>query len=251
MLSGLLTLLYIPSIVQVLKNTGQSSDPESAFKRYLKTINHVILWYDDQERIKSLRNVRKVHKSVSRSQNMSQFDMVITQWGFIGPVLIKSKELGMSPISDQDLDGLRYVIFCVGKCIGINDELNLCQNSLQDAQEYSKIILEEIIQPHLKTETALSKEMADNLLQGIHFLNPFLTPMTFKAWAFEVFQVSCQNGAKNSFSYLIMEKVFKSGLRGTQGRILRPIFNLLGRVNIYLANRWQHHIMIPSLRPIL
>ena len=43
-LSGLLVLMYVPSIVRVLKATGKSKDPLLAFRRYLSTLNHMLDW---------------------------------------------------------------------------------------------------------------------------------------------------------------------------------------------------------------
>lgn len=44
-MSGLLTLLAIPSIVKVLVLTKQSEEPHKAFRRYVDTIRHMLFWY--------------------------------------------------------------------------------------------------------------------------------------------------------------------------------------------------------------
>ena len=119
MLSGLFTLMYIPTIVKVLHNTGQSSTPETAFRRYLKTLNHMLRWYDEtpQERNESLKIVRKVHANVAAKNPMTQYDMVLTQWAFVAPVLLKPLEFGVSHQEKEGFDGLRYIIFLVGQGI--------------------------------------------------------------------------------------------------------------------------------------
>ena len=78
--------MYIPSIVEVLFNTGKSGTPELAFQRYLRTLNNVLRWYDLKpiQRVKSLESVRRIHANVAKKENMTQYDMVITQWAFIG-----------------------------------------------------------------------------------------------------------------------------------------------------------------------
>ena len=57
-----------------------------AFQRYLWTSNHVLNWYDmkPSQRVKSLKYVRRTHAIVAKKEDMTQFDMVITQWAFIG-----------------------------------------------------------------------------------------------------------------------------------------------------------------------
>ena len=96
MLSGLLSLMYVPSIVKVLAKTGQSNTPELSFRRYLRTLNNVMKWYDlkPELRIKSLKNVRKIHSAVAKNHEMTQFDMVVTQWAFIAPALLRPLEIG-------------------------------------------------------------------------------------------------------------------------------------------------------------
>lgn len=44
-MAGLLTLLAIPSIVEVLVLTKQSGEPHKAFRRYVDTIRHMLFWY--------------------------------------------------------------------------------------------------------------------------------------------------------------------------------------------------------------
>ena len=43
-LSGLLVLMYVPSILKVLVATGKSKDPLLSFRRYLSTLNHMLDW---------------------------------------------------------------------------------------------------------------------------------------------------------------------------------------------------------------
>jgi hypothetical protein len=45
-LCGLLTLLSMSSILRVLIMTRQSSEPVTAFRRYVVTLTHMLEWYD-------------------------------------------------------------------------------------------------------------------------------------------------------------------------------------------------------------
>ena len=44
-LIGLILVLTVPTILDVLVFTNKSSDPYTAFKRYLDTIRHMLRWY--------------------------------------------------------------------------------------------------------------------------------------------------------------------------------------------------------------
>ena len=50
----------------------------------------MLQWYDDtpEARNESLKTVRAVHAKVAVKNPMTQYDMVLTQWAFVGPVLI-------------------------------------------------------------------------------------------------------------------------------------------------------------------
>ena len=75
-----------------------------AFLRYLSTINHTLSWWqkDPETRKKSLRAVRKLHAAANKKSMsvhgpkayMTQFDMVTTQWAFVGPAIILPEKLG-------------------------------------------------------------------------------------------------------------------------------------------------------------
>lgn len=101
MLSGLLTLMYVPSIAKILRGTTETTTPVGAFKRYLSTINHVNDWYQSEELTKvSLKKVRRLHaKSSFLSKTnggdpITQFDLVVTQWAFIGPAILFPERSG-------------------------------------------------------------------------------------------------------------------------------------------------------------
>ena len=72
--------------LQCNTHKGKSSSPELAFQRYLRTLNNVIKWYNlsPEERIQSLIFVKRTHAHVAKNEIMTQYDMVITQWAFIG-----------------------------------------------------------------------------------------------------------------------------------------------------------------------
>ena len=71
---------------------------------------------------------------------MSQFDMVVTQWAFVGPALIFSKKLGMSHVPDEDFKALVHQLYLVGKALGVRDEYNLCTGTLEEVKAYCRAI---------------------------------------------------------------------------------------------------------------
>jgi hypothetical protein len=78
----------------------------------LSTINHTLSWYqqDKEKRKVSLKKVRRLHAAANRktmSVNgkdayMTQFDMVTTQFAFIGSAMILPQEIGLGTPSGND-----------------------------------------------------------------------------------------------------------------------------------------------------
>ena len=90
-------------------------------------------------RIKSLHRVHRAHR-INRKNGASQFEMVITQWAFIGNTVQFPERLGMQ-ISQEDKRALCHVMYVVGKKLDIDDDLNLCTScNMAEISEYCKLI---------------------------------------------------------------------------------------------------------------
>lgn len=46
-LCGLLSVLAVPSILKILVHTNKSSEPLTAYRRYMQTVFHVLVWYEE------------------------------------------------------------------------------------------------------------------------------------------------------------------------------------------------------------
>lgn len=129
---GLLAILAIPSILDVLVHTNKSSSDVTAYRRYMQTIYHTLSWFRNDLKPgtnawKSLEAVRKFHFSASRSAVnanvgiISQKDMAITQYGFIGFGILTYRELGIQA-KDKDIEDFCHFWRVLGNLIGIGDE---------------------------------------------------------------------------------------------------------------------------------
>ena len=102
MLTGLFTLMYVDTIAAVLYTTNKSNSPSLSFSRYLSTLNHTVEWYQSIPKLlQSTSKVRQLHKKASKLKNFSQYEMVITQWAFVGPVLLWPEQFGVAEKSRQ------------------------------------------------------------------------------------------------------------------------------------------------------
>ena len=100
----------------------------------------------------------------------------------------------------------------------------------------------------------LSREMVENLLQGMNIMNPYLIPSAFKTWTFQLFDILDTKeliDEKNSVYFIFLDNLFSQFLHGKIGSLfVRPIFSNLMYTNIYLANLWEKYILIESNRKI-
>lgn len=132
MYCGLLAILAIPSILNVLVHTKKSSSDMTAYKRYMQTIYHTLAWFRHDltpgtKAWKSLEAVRKFHFSASKSAKnanvgmISQKDMAITQYGFIGFTIVSQKQTGVHCTTEEMSD---YCHFwrVLGHILGMKDE---------------------------------------------------------------------------------------------------------------------------------
>ena len=132
MYCGLLAILAIPSILNVLVHTDRSSSDMTAYKRYIQTIYHTLAWFRSDLKPgtrawRSLEAVRRLHFNASRSAKsarvglISQKDMAITQYGFIGFSILSQKHTGVQANTEEISD---YCHFwrVLGHIIGIKDE---------------------------------------------------------------------------------------------------------------------------------
>ena len=162
--------------------------------------------------------------------------------------------MGVDTMTRKELDGVRYIFYLVGQALGVQDKYNLCHSDLPTTLAYMDLIFQNDIQGCLKTEveTERSRNMAQALLQGIYLLNPFLEPTSFHHWSFQLLECPLPaQHCKNQLSYTITKLVFHQLLSGKIGSAIRPLLNLLMKINIYLANRWRSYILQPKIRPFL
>jgi len=259
MLTGLLSLMYISSIATVLHLTKNSGSPTLSFKRYLSTLQHTLRWYQGHHSLKeSLVIVRAKHKHAARvSISITQYDMVLTQWAFIGPALLFPRKLGISQSSPEEMSGLVYIMYLVGKYLGIQEDLNICAGGVESAMEYSDLILKEIISKEYGREnsTDICKDMAGHLLDGVNILNPFIDQTAFHLWVRRLLtnqQPGEDMGGMSKLLYRVQVLVLECLMHiSVLGMVIRYSANNLMKLNIFLAGEWADYIVdnINSSKP--
>uniref|UniRef100_A0A8W7K6Q7 ER-bound oxygenase mpaB/mpaB'/Rubber oxygenase catalytic domain-containing protein n=1 Tax=Anopheles albimanus TaxID=7167 RepID=A0A8W7K6Q7_ANOAL len=184
-LCGLLAILTVPSILRVLMHTNQSSEPRTAYRRYVGTIFHTLEWYYENMKPNSrawnsVTFVRKTHAGVSRhaasvdsKMIISQRDMAITQFGFIGCIIINHRMLGIQ-CDRKDMDAFVHFWRVIGHMMGIEERFNACTDCFETTEQRMLVIAKEILRPALLNHTEPFVHMGKALIDGLWCFNPFI-----------------------------------------------------------------------------
>ncbi|KAI1289165.1 hypothetical protein HDE_08281 [Halotydeus destructor] len=195
-LCGLMFVVQLPHGLAPLLYTKKSGSVCSLFTRYIDTIIHVKRWYDSDlfdpstEGYKSIRQVRSMHKHVASVMNampsnnnngqntessdgrvwVSQFDMMVTQWAFIGLVLQHPEKCGLHRATQEDFAAIIYVWRVISYLIGIKDEYSMCLDSVEDTIKLSSLVYQEVYHPVLSAEVPPAPqgyEMARDIIKSL------------------------------------------------------------------------------------
>jgi len=129
---GLLSILAIPSVLDVLIHTKKSSSSLTSYKRYIATIFHTLTWFRHDlkpgtKAWRSLEAVKNFHSASSYSAKaanvglISQKDMVLTQYSFMGFAVLAKKEVGLQ-CNQQEMEAFCHFWKVLGRLLGISDE---------------------------------------------------------------------------------------------------------------------------------
>ncbi|KAK9497976.1 hypothetical protein O3M35_003867 [Rhynocoris fuscipes] len=181
-LSGLTVLLSVPSILKILRNTNRSSKPASAYKRYYETIVHMMHWYQSDMRNpnskgrQSVAIVRKMHENAVKNVGpITQKDLALTQFGFIGMAIVAQDKLGLP----KDNRSLIHFWRVMGHLMGIQDKFNLFSGCERCTIVACKELSRRIFIPGIDQPIEHYNSMCSALLTGMWPLVPAMNPEAY------------------------------------------------------------------------
>lgn len=187
MLYGAVALMALPSILNVLMFTKRSSSVLTAYRRYMATILYFVRWYTEElepgtKYWKSLEYVRRAHSTTSRRANsktsgmiISQRDMVIVQYSFVGYVALSPRMLGIQYNAD-DMEAFVHFWRVLGYMLGIEDRYNLCTADISTSSHRMQQVRDEVVIPALISVGEDFQRMARYMLDGMWYYNVLLNP---------------------------------------------------------------------------
>lgn len=127
----------------------------------------------------SIQSVRKGHYIANQHASkvdagfISQRDMALTQFGFMGFIVLKPHRLGVQ-VCQKDLEAFVHFWRTMGFMFGIKDQYNLCSDTLEETRERLEIISNDIYRPLLEQTNDDFLSMATALIEGLWCFNPML-----------------------------------------------------------------------------
>ncbi|KAG5890638.1 hypothetical protein JTB14_034928 [Gonioctena quinquepunctata] len=205
-LFGLLAILSIPSILNILIFTKMSGSDVSAYKRYMATIFHMMVWYQSDfqpgsKSWKSISEVRRMHNSASRKScaaninRISQKDMALTQFGFIGFPLARAEKIGIYHMSEEEWEAFLHVWRVVGYLMGIENRFNICRGSVEETREICNLLIDNVFRIRIEEKNKNFLSMSRHLIRGMWAMNPVLD---FKSFMTLLHDLVRNNDSSNS-----------------------------------------------------
>ncbi|CAH0713843.1 unnamed protein product, partial [Brenthis ino] len=194
MVAGLVAVFSIPTILNVLVSTRRSNSVYTAYRRYFSTYKHTNLWMESElkpgsESWKSLYTVRKRHFVAGRTAKLkgigtvSQRDISLTLFGFIGFSFLKPDKFGITQLQDGDWEAYNHLWRVIGHMIGLKDKYNICRNSYEETRQVLQIILERVYTPCLENVPEYFEHSTRVMIEG---LSQILTALESSSMIFVV-----------------------------------------------------------------
>ncbi|XP_049879242.1 uncharacterized protein LOC126376115 isoform X2 [Pectinophora gossypiella] len=193
MLLGLVAVFAVPSILAVLVGSRRSSSIYTAYKRYLSTLLHTQSWFEHELKPgsvswKSLYAVRSRHVRAGLASKLkgggvvSQRDIALTQFGFMGFALLKPDKFGIRQIREDDWEAYNHVWRVVGHMIGLEDRYNICRSTVEETREVCQLLLDRVYTPCLENVPEYFEHMARVMLDGMWSVNPTVDVSAILYW---------------------------------------------------------------------
>ncbi|XP_014220018.1 uncharacterized protein LOC106647946 isoform X2 [Copidosoma floridanum] len=250
-LAGLFAVFLVPSISKLLIATKRSSTPCAAFKRYLQTVLHVYNLHihdyrdPDSKFYKSLNTIRWKHSTNSKcamkrtDEGITQQNMVLTQYGFIGYVLLSANVLALTN-EPEEREGINHFWRVVGKLLGIPDKLNLCRESESETTQLCERIKDEVYVKQLQAPTDDFFLLISTAIDGLFCVDMALDMEAFLAFFCDI--NNCKNTRKMSlyskYNYLYRKFMFSVIKTPLIGPVVRSFWNVYFHTTYWFQERY-------------
>lgn len=173
--------------------------------------------------------------------HLSQYDIMITQFAFIGFIVTKANNMGLlDDFNQKDLESLLHFWRVIGFYLGASDEYNLCSYKSNDLNGMCQAIIDleykqSIIDNPIHSSPGI---MSVNIVRSVKFI-PMLTIYGIMRYLYELLDIdTIELASKESgftrLSYKLIKLVMS---RLLAYKALRSFNNGLCRLSVYLVGK--------------
>ncbi|XP_015905871.2 uncharacterized protein [Parasteatoda tepidariorum] len=249
-LCGLLLSFYFTKNIKTLRSTGESDTKLSLFHRYLQTVRHIQKWYEgnvfdiNDPAQRSLSIVRNMHARVGKKMSalndgivyVSQWDMAVTQWAFVGPMVLFRSRVGIHGCSEEDYDALIHFWRAIGFLLGIEDQFNLCHGDYPQVVSACKSLLTKEYKVRVADASPVSVNMGKSVVAAMSEMQEALTWNSISTYIHELVGLPCPDsmGFIDYVCHYLTKFIMLFALRNST---FRQLFNDFSRWKLDVADK--------------
>lgn len=177
----------------------------------------------------------------SEPMHLSQFDIMITQFAFVGLIVTRGKNVGLiDDFNRKDIESFLHFWRVIGYYLGANEKFNLCSYELKDIVGLCEAIVKAEYRESIKKNPIHEPPgiMSVNIVRSLKFI-PMLTIYGIMRYLYELLghgveELENKRNWYSNLSYTLI-KLVMSNLLGY--RPLRSFNNGLTRLSVYLVGK--------------
>lgn len=248
--AGLLAIIAVPETLRVLRYTRRSSTPCVTFSRYTQTLLHICKLYTcdpndpDSDLYKTINVIHRKHKTSSRrSENADvggiyQRDMAITQFAFMGYVLIAPKSIGLC-IKKEEEEAFNHFWRVIGHMLEIPDRLNLCRKTAKETRELCEKV-SDVLAAYLNNAPSEFYHIASAILDGLWYIDITLDKHAFLKFTYQLHGIEYNRplGWYSQLNAKYRALIFYLCLIPYVGAIVKLYYKYVFLFTLWLMKKW-------------
>lgn len=247
--AGLLAIIAVPETLKVLVYTNKSSTPSVTFSRYTQTLLHIFKLYTcdpndpHSDLYRTINRIHQKHKASSKnSENAGvggiyQRDMAITQFAFIGYVLISPESIGLCNTAQEE-EAFNHFWRVIGHMLGIPDRLNLCRKTALETHELCRKVAITLSE-YLNDAPPEFDHMALAILDGLWYMDVTLDKHAFMKFTYQLHKLEYKQplGWYSRLNAKYRELIFYSYRVPYVGAIVKIYYKYLLLFTLWVARK--------------
>ncbi|XP_071527940.1 uncharacterized protein [Panulirus ornatus] len=144
---------------------------------------------------------------------ISQWDMLLTQFSFVGLIVAHPSRMGAWWVSEKELAGLVHFWRGIGFLLGIEDKYNFCNGTVEETRALCMEMEHLVIKPRIAEVDWSYEHMSSSLMEGISHMIPAVSyPAMFRFLA-DTLAISLPNFVSrmsllHTFQYWLIRFIF-------------------------------------------